>query len=423
MLESTQTCDPALPPKVDKPRPHVCATCGRSFARLEHLKRHERSHTKEKPFECPQCARCFARRDLLLRHQQKLHQAGVSSTRPRSARRESSSAQSGTAGRARKSLGTANASANGADGPGMRPRANTISHIDGTSVGFMNVTNAPAPPSSIPNRIRHCHHASLGGLSEVGEVDYQPLQHDASNSHLLHQNVISPPKLDTNVDISLGGGMRTAPPFQPFVSNPFDVDNFFASSAPTINPAQLHFPNGYGTQVSSFPGMPSSFHSMPALADDDGYDWASGFDAQLSFNRIAENAVDASSSSALSTASPTGFSEVMFDPSEASTQTSPATLWQQPHHHHQQHHQHQAQMHSMSPAGLVGSQPSALSMDGNMATPNMLMEVMPPMHTVSPKELHEQGGMGGVFGFSASPPPTMSQAAYPPGAFDRFATG
>lgn len=59
--------------KTDKPRPHVCGTCTRSFARLEHLKRHERSHTKEKPFQCPVCERCFARRDLLLRHKQKLH--------------------------------------------------------------------------------------------------------------------------------------------------------------------------------------------------------------------------------------------------------------------------------------------------------------------------------------------------------------
>src|SRR5690349_12265968 len=74
---------PFPPPKTDKPRPHVCTTCTRSFARLEHLKRHERSHTKEKPFECPQCSRCFARRDLLLRHQQKLHQQGTTSTRPR----------------------------------------------------------------------------------------------------------------------------------------------------------------------------------------------------------------------------------------------------------------------------------------------------------------------------------------------------
>src|SRR3984885_1665294 len=82
------------PPKTDKPRPHVCTTCGRSFARLEHLKRHERSHTKEKPFECPECARCFARRDLLLRHQQKLHMTNTTSSRPRNGRRESASSAS-----------------------------------------------------------------------------------------------------------------------------------------------------------------------------------------------------------------------------------------------------------------------------------------------------------------------------------------
>ncbi|KAK9473494.1 uncharacterized protein V1510DRAFT_362841, partial [Dipodascopsis tothii] len=71
-----------FPTKTDKPRPHVCLTCTRSFARLEHLKRHERSHTKEKPFGCPVCERCFARRDLLLRHQQKLH-SGLPTARAR----------------------------------------------------------------------------------------------------------------------------------------------------------------------------------------------------------------------------------------------------------------------------------------------------------------------------------------------------
>lgn len=67
------------PDTATKAKPYVCLTCTRPFARLEHLKRHERSHTKEKPFCCdqagtiPGCGRRFARRDLLLRHQQKIH--------------------------------------------------------------------------------------------------------------------------------------------------------------------------------------------------------------------------------------------------------------------------------------------------------------------------------------------------------------
>lgn len=56
-----------------KPRLFVCQVCTRAFARLEHLRRHERSHTKEKPFSCGVCQRRFSRRDLLLRHAQKLH--------------------------------------------------------------------------------------------------------------------------------------------------------------------------------------------------------------------------------------------------------------------------------------------------------------------------------------------------------------
>lgn len=76
-----------------KPRLFVCHTCTRAFARLEHLRRHERSHTQEKPFSCGVCQRKFSRRDLLLRHAQKLHSGcadAITRLRRRSSRRSDS---------------------------------------------------------------------------------------------------------------------------------------------------------------------------------------------------------------------------------------------------------------------------------------------------------------------------------------------
>ncbi|PKY05433.1 putative C2H2 transcription factor [Aspergillus campestris IBT 28561] len=52
-----------------------CEYCSRSFARLEHLQRHLRTHTKEKPFTCDICSKSFARSDLLVRHERLVHPA------------------------------------------------------------------------------------------------------------------------------------------------------------------------------------------------------------------------------------------------------------------------------------------------------------------------------------------------------------
>lgn len=52
---------------------HTCHRCGRSFARREHLVRHDRSHTKEQPYRCNECPKAFTRRDLLTRHNRLSH--------------------------------------------------------------------------------------------------------------------------------------------------------------------------------------------------------------------------------------------------------------------------------------------------------------------------------------------------------------
>ncbi|KAI2892315.1 transcriptional regulator family: Fungal Specific TF and C2H2 zinc finger [Aspergillus niger] len=47
----------------------TCEFCPESFARKEHLQRHEFSHLGLKPFRCDVCSRMFSRRDTLRKHQ------------------------------------------------------------------------------------------------------------------------------------------------------------------------------------------------------------------------------------------------------------------------------------------------------------------------------------------------------------------
>ncbi|KAF9555199.1 hypothetical protein CPC08DRAFT_712232, partial [Agrocybe pediades] len=67
-----------------KMRAFICPlySCGRLFKRMEHLKRHMRTHTMERPFPCPRCNKNFSRSDNLTQHLRTHERTGHGATGP-----------------------------------------------------------------------------------------------------------------------------------------------------------------------------------------------------------------------------------------------------------------------------------------------------------------------------------------------------
>lgn len=293
------------PPKADKPRPHACTTCGRSFVRLEHLRRHERSHTKEKPFECVECTRCFARKDLLLRHQHKLHAIKSTPSLPRASRRKSVSGATASGGnRARKSsvANNGNGRPGGLGANSVRPRANTISHIDLSTFGLMDMSNAN-PATNRTNPLGLCgdyhHSASMSGMPDQMGSDYRGISIAMDQDF----NIGGVPKFDTYAvnSMDVGNSLRAAPAVAGFSG--VDLDPLFNPRA-TINPAQLHF-GGIASKTSKdvmMPQMSPFQNSQSTIEEHDDFRWMRNWTMRgMSFCINGnENAVDESSPSRIS---------------------------------------------------------------------------------------------------------------------------
>ncbi|KAL5584158.1 hypothetical protein FOVSG1_015509 [Fusarium oxysporum f. sp. vasinfectum] len=88
-------------------RQHQCSMCSQTFARNEHLIRHERSHRGEKPFRCSICNTQFTRKELIKRHIRRQHPAEAHNDEPQ-ATLQGEQPQGGTNGFARQASGLLN---------------------------------------------------------------------------------------------------------------------------------------------------------------------------------------------------------------------------------------------------------------------------------------------------------------------------
>lgn len=201
----------------------------------------------------------------------------------------------------------------------MRPRANTISHVDGSTLGLLAAANTSASRHEAIG-LGLGHNGGISGLSHgLPGVGTYPLRGmSAAAAHRGNPHVL--PKLETkHQNIDIGASLRTAPPFGAFGGD-IEMDSILVGPGTTVNPAQLHHfsysPQNLAFDMPQSPfqqGSPAVHSAQPMMDNEEHYAWMNNFDNQLSFSEYNEQAIEVSSPSAISTGSPGGTSEVILD--------------------------------------------------------------------------------------------------------------
>jgi len=244
------------------------------------------------------------------------------SSRPRNRRESAASSTAAATGRVRKGSIATGGHVTGT----MRPRANTISHVDGAHMQLMAAANVNAARNVLI--AGHSRHPSLAGLPMQNDYHFGGMSTAMGQRGANH----GLPKLETHSfnNVDFGGGMRTAPVVGGFNSD-FDFEGLlFGPGSTTINPNALHYSDS--PQSMAIDSTSPFIHGFPDMSTsqtlEENFDWMNGFEHQMSFQEGNENAIDGSSPSAISTASQSGISEVMLDGSN-NPAVSSTSMWQQ----------------------------------------------------------------------------------------------
>ncbi|KAH6869281.1 hypothetical protein B0T10DRAFT_594844 [Thelonectria olida] len=314
--------------KENKPRPHVCGTCQRSFVRLQHLKRHERSHTKEKPFECPKCARCFPRGDMLLRHKQKLHQTLTPLSHSQNCRESASSIVPGQVRARENRVARPNPAALIAPATSMRPPGNTVANVDGSSMQMVATADASVA-GGIPRTHSHNGHLSLAGLP-IHSLDHDFSGLSAAAGQWGTQHGLVKPETHTLGGLEASNCLQTAPPLVACdMDAEFDFGSVFFEQDLATNLNTLYYidspPSMASEQASPFA---SSWNERPLSQTlDDSSEWFTGFEHAMAF-LATENVVDESSPPAITMTIQGGISDVRLDGSNHPSPARTSTIWQ-----------------------------------------------------------------------------------------------
>ncbi|EEU35442.1 uncharacterized protein NECHADRAFT_86231 [Fusarium vanettenii 77-13-4] len=165
---------------------------------------------------------------------------------------------------------------NPSNGPGlsMRPRANTISHVDSSTMKMIAAANASVQ-GGIPPTYTHSRRLSLAGLpipsldrGILATMGQRGLQHGL-------------PKLETSTlgSLDFSNGLRTAPPVAAAFNTEFDFEGLFGSGS-TINPDALHYnrsPQLTALEQAS-PFAPPMNETPSRQTLDDSFDGLTGFE-------------------------------------------------------------------------------------------------------------------------------------------------